>query len=117
MSLATFYIQKTGQSDDVITIQSCCGSTLFSVKYSPNDTKTVYHFMMDRRRTLEYVYNMLDTLSRDTDPFDHVQLTTRVSPSVVYHISDLNDEDVCDMVMDTLVLALDTKPEVLHDDE
>jgi hypothetical protein len=117
MSLATFYIQKTDQADDVITIQSCSGSTLFSVKYSPNDTKTVYRFMMDRRRTLEYVYNMLDTLSRDTDPFDRIQLTTRVAPSVVYHISDLNDEDVCDMLMDTLVLALDTKPEVLRDDE
>jgi hypothetical protein len=45
---------------------------------------------------LTYIRNLLCTLEHDTDPYEHVQLTTAIHPAILFHVSDMDKFEVRD---------------------
>ena len=116
MSIASIYIQKDGCRDDVISFKRWSAPGLFEVNYEPSDLKdTTYRFFMDIHQCEAYIYRTLKLLSMDTDPFSHVQITTRITPSVIFEIPDLDDTYLRETIEDTVLTALRANPQVLKE--
>lgn len=107
-TILTFFVQKTGQKDDVITVHKQA-SSIFKVVYSPNDISGKYIFYMTRDKVLDYVSTLLDTLYEDAYPFSYFQIMTSIAPSVLYNIADL--PDVRGNIMDMVAFTLSARPE------
>lgn len=107
MSTATFFIQKQGQKDDVFCFSNIAGmERVYSVQYTPNDVKGSFTFTLQHRDLYDYVNNILTSLTNDVEPFDRFQLTSRITPSVVYTIEDLYDSETRASIYETVSLAL-----------
>ena len=107
MSTVTFFIQKQGQSDDVIYFSNVPGmERVYSVRYAPNDVKGSFTFTLQHRDLYDYVTNILTSLTTDVEPFERFQLTSRITPSVVYTIEDLYDSETRTSIYETVALAL-----------
>jgi hypothetical protein len=120
MSIAVLYIQakQDGKPDDVITFGRCAHTPgVFEVTYKPNDLKTKYHFYLSLNECADYLYRTLKLITMDNSPFGYVQVTTRMTPSVIFQIPDLDDTNLRKVVEDTVISALRTCPRVLVDDE
>ena len=107
MYLSTIYLQKEGSRDDIIRIARSETDTMFTLEYAPGDLDTKYTTLMDRSRVSRYVRDLLVSLTMDTSPFDNIQVSTKIYPSIVYNISDLNDLDLCSVVEDSILSVLD----------
>lgn len=120
MSIATLYIQsnKDGDPDDIITFnRSYNNPGVFEVVYKPNDLKTKYRFYMGLNECADYVYRTLKLLTMDNHPFGYVQVTTRMTPSVIFQIPDLDDTNLRKTIEDTIIAALRTCPRIVVGDE
>lgn len=117
MSIATLYIQQeNGVADDVISFGRWSVPDMFEVSYTPSDLKnTTYRFHMGFDECEDYLYRTLKLLSLDTDPFTHVQVTTRTTPSVIFEIADLDDSGLRRLIEDTVLSALRANPRVLKE--
>lgn len=100
MIKATLFFTKKNDTDDIITIRSSeVVPDLYSVRFETPDMKTAKKFMISGDRVLDYVEDILYSLSRDTDPFEHIQLSTSIHPSVMYHVSDLDDRVIRKLIV------------------
>lgn len=108
--IANIYIQKSGCPDDEIGILTSTVPGMYKVTYKPNDTKSRYSFFMNHDRVMDYIANVLRTLSTDVEPFHNIQLQTMTSPSVLYNIADLDDRDIRHDIMDAIRYALEACP-------
>lgn len=116
MSIATIYIQKNGCADDVISFKNWSVPDMYEITYEPSDLKdTTYRFYMDLKECEAYIYRTLKLLSLDTDPFSHVQITTRLTPSVIFEIPDLDDTYLRETIEETVLMALRANPRVLKE--
>ena len=106
--IVTFFVQKTGQKDDIIGIYKH-DSSLFRVVYSPNDIKGKYIFYMTRDKVLDYVSTMLDTLYEDAHPFTYFQVMTASAPSILSNIADLSESR--NNILDIVSMTLTASPE------
>jgi len=107
MSTVTFFIQKDGQNDDIFCFSNIPGmERVYSVRYTPNDVKGSFTFTLPHTDLYRYVMNILTSLTDDVEPFDRFQLTSRISPSVVYNIEDLYEKDTRTAIYETVSLAL-----------
>lgn len=110
MSTVTFFIQKEGQADDIIYFSNVPGmERVYSVQYAPNDVKGSYTFTLQHRDLYSYVTNILTSLTDDVEPFDRFQVTSRISPSIVYTIEDLYSQETRTAIYDTVSLALTSR--------
>lgn len=110
MAVATFYIQKDGQRDDIFYFSNIPGvENTYSVRYAPNDVNGAYHFTLHHRDLHGYIHDMLNSLSDDVEPFERFQVSSRVSPSIVYELTDLYSEAVRDSIYNTVSLALTSR--------
>lgn len=111
--VATFFIQKDGQSDNVISIFNMGDRgmhDMYKVTYKPHDTSCSYTFYYTRYRLMNYVHNLLQTLNSDIEPFSHIQVMTLVAPTVLYDIADLGDTETRSEIMESLALAVEACP-------
>ncbi len=116
MSIATLYIQQRRGTDDVISFGRWSVPDMFEVSYTPSDLKnTTYRFYLGLDECEDYLYRTLKLLSLDTDPFSHVQVTTRTTPSVVFEITDLDDAGLRHLIEDTVLGALRANPRVVKE--
>jgi hypothetical protein len=107
MSAATFFIQKTGQKDDVVMFSNTPGTErVYTVRYAPNDVRGEFTFAIQHHNLYDYVKNLLTSLNDDIEPFDRFQLTSRIGPSVVYNVEDLLDSEIRESIYNTVSLAL-----------
>lgn len=115
MSIVALYIQQANGPDDVITFNRAPGvAGVFEVTFKPNDLpKTTYKFYMTLQECEDYLYRTLKLLSLDTNPFSHIQVTTRMTPSVIFEIPDLDDTYLREAIEKTVLTALRTAPRVL----
>ncbi len=105
--MTTLFIQRKADSrgDDIIRI-SCDDEyvDMYRIQYATPELKKKRVFYMTRSKVLAYVSDLLKSLTYDIEPFEAVQVSTIIHPSVVYHVSELDDigcrrliEDMVDM--------------------
>jgi len=90
------------EKDDVLEISRAPGPhDLLELEYIPG--KGSHHrFWLNRRDTESYVYDFLESLSHDTDPWDKIQITPVTGPAVMYFVSDLGENNVRNCIMHTV---------------
>ena len=110
-NILSFYVQKSGQRDDVIRVFSVEDAPdMFRVKYIPNDGNNSYTFYYNKKRVENYVETIVHPLSSDVEPFSYFQVASVISPSVIYNIADLASCDVRREIMELIHLTLEAYP-------
>ena len=108
--VANLFIQKSGCPDDEIGILTSTVPGMYKITYKPNDGKSTYSFFMNQERVLDYIANILRTLSTDIEPFQYIQLQTMTAPSVLYNIGDLEDRETRMLIIESIRYALEAHP-------
>lgn len=107
----TLFIQKRGatsKDDDIIRIYETPDFTeMFRVVYKPGEFKERQNqFYMPRHVLQHYISDLMKSLNADADPFEYIQVTTAQHPSVLYHISDLDNRGTRYMIEDMIMEAV-----------
>jgi hypothetical protein len=105
MHRATIRFVRDGRDetdDDVIRIFDTDCNDLFRVTFQAAEMKKANQFFATRHYTLQYISEVLHTLSHDTDPFESLQVETAIHPSVLYSIMDLDEQHIRRLVEDTV---------------
>jgi hypothetical protein len=96
MNLVTLWIipvDKTDNDDKIEINRGSRATEMVDVTFTPGDkkTKTVYSFSLTRSGVGRYLENLLFSLTKDQDPFEKIQVSTTLAPSIMYHVSDLEE--------------------------
>ena len=111
MLKTTIYIQrrdgKGEEDDDIIRIYDDdeYRDTVRAV-YSTPELKKNATFYFTIPHAIAYINDLLKTLRHDSSPFEHVQVTTAIHPSILYHVSDLDSSEIRYLIEDTIEVAL-----------
>lgn len=113
MLKATLYIQrKIGDEsqDDILRIydSNYPSGDIYRLVYSTPELLKDRQFYMARSLVCNFVNDLLRSLSLDVEPFERVQVTTCIQPSVVFHTSDLDRRDNRHMIEDIITTAMRT---------
>lgn len=111
MLKATIFIQRKNssgvQDDDVIRFyEDEDYHEMVRVKYSSPELTKDNVFYLPIHRAITYLDDVLRTFRHDADPFEYVQVTTSIHPSVLYHVSDLDITGVRQLIEDTVEAAI-----------
>ena len=112
----TYDDSRDSRPDEVLTVYPTETRNSYRVVYKSGDWETrknVIH--MSYYEVQRHVRNILNSLTYDTDPFERVQLILPAAPSVFYHVSDLDNVDVRDLIYDMIDDALDADVDVESD--
>lgn len=90
---------QTSNRDDRIDVVTFNESGLYRVTYRTPEFRRKKTFVATESQVLDYLEDVLFSLSRDTDPFDRFQLNTHIHPPVMYHVADLYEDDVRRMIL------------------
>lgn len=113
MLKATIFIQrKEGdgcQDDDLIRIYDVNGASgILRVVFTTPDLRKSRQFYMGQQVVMDYILDVLKSLQYDAVPFEFVQVSTTMHPSVVYHVSDLDVASVRHVIEDLVYTAIKT---------
>ena len=115
---ATIHIQRDSdpENDDILHIcdTNIPSGDVFKLVYKTPDLESPHRFHMARRLIGGFVLDMLKSLSLDTAPFEHVQVTSCLQPSVLFHVSDLDRLDTRDLIEGIIVTAINTPCEIVR---
>lgn len=93
--------------DDILNVvEDTTSDTYYRLTFRPWDLKKAAEFYLDTEDTLDYIRTLLRTLTYDTTPFEEIQVDTVIHPSILYHVSDLDNYDIRRDVMNTIGDAL-----------
>ena len=86
----------TEDHDDILNIyEDEEFRTMYRLEYQTPEVKgKKYRFYLDERSTLDHVSDILKSMLHDADPFEHIQVQSFVQPSVLYHVSDMDDRSI-----------------------
>jgi hypothetical protein len=106
---------KGSAHDDGITIKPLPDSTdIFEVVYRSPELKMDRKFLASFSGVLSYIEDTLTSMRYDTEPFEQIQLLTVIHPSVMYHVADMDDDEVrnlmLNMVRDSLRYSVTAVP-------
>lgn len=65
---------------------------------------TCFYFTIPQ--ALVYISDTLKTLRHDSQPFEYVQVSTALHPSILYHVSDMDITEVRHLIEDTVETAI-----------
>jgi hypothetical protein len=86
------FITKTNRDDILKIFDDDVHEDMYRVVYKPHDVKVgLYETYLSYHDLQDYFSTILKSLERDTDPFEYVQVMTPIHPSVIYHVSDIED--------------------------
>lgn len=91
------FLQKTGQKDDIIQfIRDSEDPGRVCVTYRDGNVRKhrAFHFHIGTQFVSNYVSDILFGLRHDADPFEYVQVLTVTGPSILYHVMELDEDDV-----------------------
>ena len=108
MATLSIFLTKAGQKDEVISVYADDEAGPRRITYRSNDLG-VTSFSLSADSVFNYLEDTLRMVLRDEDPFEHIQLSTRIHPSVIYRVSTLNDAAVFDGILNYIELALRTR--------
>ena len=109
MLKVTLYIQRDGSSanDDTIRIYEVDEyDDMVRVTYSTPELRKDAEFFMTVPNAMRYISDTLKSLRHDSSPFEHVQVTTQIHPSILYHVADLDDCCIRHLIEDTVEMAI-----------
>lgn len=111
MLKATIFIQRkngsTRKDDDIIKFYDDSDyHEMVRITYSTPDLTKDNTFYLPISRAINYLDDVLKTFRYDADPFEHVQVSTQIHPSILYHVSDLDCADVRHLIEDTVETAI-----------
>lgn len=99
--LSIWLIHSGDNEDDKIEfIRGERAEETLRVEYSPGESRTKYVFILSRSGVRRYLGNLFQSLQLDQDPWEKVQISPVTGPSIMYHVSDLNDAE--DIIMETI---------------
>jgi hypothetical protein len=103
LRLKLFFIYRDGRKDDTISIHSTRSGNLFRVVMRPSEYEnTQFETFMTLGKVLDYIHNSLKSLQYDVDPYEQVQITSMMSPTILYHVADMSSEEVRHLIDDIL---------------
>lgn len=105
MNRATIRFVRDGNDemeDDVIRIFDTDCNDLFRITFRAADMKRTSQFMATRHLALQYIADILHTMSHDSDPFESIQVDTAIHPSILYHVADMDEHHIRRLVEDTV---------------
>ncbi len=110
----TIFLTRKGDDrttrDDVISVwENATTPAVFTVKYRPGDGDRTRMFYMCEKETMSYLSSMFKSLDYDTDPFDKIQITTAIHPSIIYDVAAVADAQVRYAMEDMIEDSLHTK--------
>jgi hypothetical protein len=93
MQKVKLYFTRAGRTDDVIQIfDDETHNDMFRVVYTPAEyIKTSNEFYGSTSTVMDYISSVLKSMCYDNDPFDYLQISTAIHPSVMYSIADVSD--------------------------
>lgn len=104
-----------GSGDDIIKISECSASHhLFGVTYRAPDYANRKRFVLSESRVIDYVEDILRSLQHDSDPFEFVQISTPIHPSILYHVSDMDNSATRDLVITMIRMAMRADVETIE---
>lgn len=111
MLKATIYIQRkdgTGKKDDDVIdfYEDDDYQEMVRIKYSTPELQRNATFYLPIPRAINYLSDILKTFRHDADPFEYVQVSTQIHPSVLYHVSDLDNTEIRHLIEDTVEAAI-----------
>lgn len=114
MLKATLYIQRKigdDSQDDVLCIydSNYPAGDIYRLVYSTPELRKDRQFYMARSLVADFVNDLLRSLSLDVEPFERIQVTSCIQPSVVFHTSDLDNIDNRHMIEDIITTAMRTE--------
>jgi len=114
MLKATIYIQRKNSSgaetdDKILFYDDSDYHEMVRVVYSSPELRKDNAFYLTVPRAMGYLDDVLKTFRHDADPFEYVQVSTQIHPSVLYHVADLDCCSVRHLIVDTVEAAV-TRP-------
>jgi hypothetical protein len=111
MHKATLFIHRKGDTqgaqDDVIHMsESDMMHDTVEIVYKSPDLRKAKRVILTTSKALAYLGDVLKSFQHDNDPFEYVQVSTVIHPSVLYHTSDLDDCRVRHLIEDMVEMAL-----------
>lgn len=104
MNLLSVWLIHSGDREDdrIDFIRGERATETMRVRYAPGDSKskTAYTFILTRSGVRRYLGNMFQSLQMDLDPWEKVQISPVTGPSIIFHISDLENAEK--IIMDTI---------------
>ena len=76
------------------------------IVYSTPEWKKSSEFYLPISKAVDYIHSTLKTLTHDSQPFEYVQVSTSIHPSVLYHVADLDDCEVRYLIEETVESVL-----------
>jgi hypothetical protein len=102
-----FCYKTSSRKDDLLSVHDTDTRDLYFVVMKPGDfVHNQYEGYMGHHRLLDHLENILHSMRYDMDPFEHIQVDTPMAPSVMYHISDLDNAEVRELILDMIRDAL-----------
>ena len=72
---------------------------IFEVLYRSPEVKMDRKFHASRSGVLDYIEDTLTSMRHDMDPFESIQVLTSIHPSVLYHVSDMDESVTRDLIL------------------
>lgn len=94
--------QPSNNDDKIVVTTHPDSSDMFQVMYSTPELRNARKFVASYTAVLDYANDILTSMSRDTDPFERIQVSTSIHPIVMYHVADMDESVTRDMVMNML---------------
>lgn len=98
--LRVHIIRKTHEKDDIITVRQNL-SRDFVVTYTDKQCSVRYSFIASRDNLIDYFWSVFDFLHIDEEPYEKVQISSPVHPTVILGLNNLARNKV-NTVMRTL---------------
>jgi hypothetical protein len=108
----TLYVQRKmnaadSSTDDVIRIfEDDDYLEMYRIVYTAPDLRKSSTFYMTKSKAVTYVADLLQSLTHDAIPFEAIQVTSAIFPSVVYHVSELDSFHVRHLIEDMVATSL-----------
>lgn len=97
----------TASTDDVLRISDDDEyHETYKIEFNPGNGAGQYRYYLTLSPLMTYISNLLRAMPFDADPFEYLQVDTQMHPTVLYHISDLDDREIRHLVEDTVETAL-----------
>jgi hypothetical protein len=111
MQKATLYIhRKNGDApggDDVIRFfENNMMLDTTEIVYQSPDLRKAKKVILPTSKAVAYLGDVLKSFCYDADPFEYVQVSTMIHPSVLYHISDMDRPEIRHLIEDMVEMAL-----------
>ena len=112
MIRASIHIQRDSNevNDDVLRIcdTNVPGDEVFKMLYKTPELNSTHRFHLARHLVCDFVSDLLKSLSLDTVPFENVQVTSCLQPSVMFNIADLDTPTTRHLIEDIISRAINT---------